>query len=155
MRFLIQRVKHAAVSVQRKTDLIEKVSGIEKGLLILVGISMTDTTDTADKMLKKAMNLRIFEDAEGKTNLSLKDVNGSCLIVSQFTLYASCKKGNRPSFTEAGNPHAAEELYDYIVLKAQEYCGNVQCGEFGADMKVELLNDGPFTVWLDSNELGY
>lgn len=155
MRFLIQRVKYAAVSVQRKTDLIEKVSGIEKGLLILVGISMTDTTDTADKMLKKAMNLRIFEDAEGKTNLSLKDVNGSCLIVSQFTLYASCKKGNRPSFTEAGNPHAAEELYDYIVLKAQEYCSNVQCGEFGADMKVELLNDGPFTVWLDSNELGY
>lgn len=148
MRFLIQRVNKAAVSAEQKT-----VGQIDKGFLIFVGISDTDTTQTADQMIKKAMNLRIFEDAEGKTNLSLKDVNGQCLIISQFTLYASCRKGNRPSFTKAGPPDIAENLYQYILEKANEYGISVQSGLFGADMKVTLENNGPFTIWLDSEEI--
>lgn len=104
-------------------------------------------------MLKKAYNLRIFSDTEGKTNLSAGDVNGGLLLISQFTLYANCKKGNRPSFFEAGSPDHAEKLYNYIINKAKEYCNKVETGRFGADMKVTLENDGPFTVMLDSEEL--
>lgn len=148
MRFVIQRVTHASVKVEGKLT-----GAVEKGYLILVGIAESDTTEIADKMVKKAMGLRIFEDSEGKTNLSLADVNGSCLIVSQFTLYANCKRGNRPSFTEAGKPDMAEKMYEYILAKAGEYCNNIQHGIFGADMKVELLNDGPFTILLDSDTL--
>jgi len=148
MKFVIQRVTKASVQVDG-----EIIGKIDKGFLILVGIADTDDEAVADKMIKKAMGLRIFEDAEGKTNVSLNDVGGSCLIISQFTLYANCKKGNRPSFIEAGKPDMAEKLYEYILKKAEEYCPNIQHGIFGADMKVELLNDGPFTILLDSKEL--
>lgn len=144
MRFLIQRVTKASVTVDGNC-----IGKIDKGFLILVGIAQTDTKEIADKMLKKAMGLRIFEDENQKTNLSLSDVNGSCLIVSQFTLYADCRKGNRPSFVDAGSPDMAKELYEYILEKAKEYCDDIQHGEFGADMKVELLNDGPFTIFLE------
>lgn len=148
MKFVIQRVKHAKVTVD------DKITGqINEGLLILVGVSDTDTKEIADKMLKKAMNLRIFKDAEDKINLSLADVNGSCLIVSQFTLYADCKKGNRPSFVKAGKPDFANAMYEYILKEAINYCDDIQHGIFGADMKVELYNDGPFTIVLDSDEI--
>lgn len=148
MKFVIQRVKYASVTVDKK------ISGkIDQGLLILVGVSDSDTQDIADKMIKKAMNLRIFEDDGGKTNLSLADVDGSCLIISQFTLYADCKKGNRPSFIKAGKPDFANDMYEYILREAKNYCEDIQHGIFGADMKVELLNDGPFTIVLDSDEI--
>lgn len=148
MKFLIQRVSNATV----KADNV--ITGqIGKGLLIFIGIRDSDTKDTADKMLKKAYNLRIFSDNEGKTNLSTGDVDGELLLISQFTLYANCKKGNRPSFFEAGSPEHAEKLYNYIVSKAKEYCNIVGTGRFGADMKVSLENDGPFTIMLDSEEL--
>ena len=150
MKFVIQRVKYASVTVDG-----ELTGRIDKGFMILVGVADTDTTEIADRMLKKALNLRIFDDAEGKTNLSLADVGGSCLIISQFTLYADCRKGNRPSFTGAGRPEMAEPMYEYILKKAEEYCPCIQHGIFGADMKVELLNDGPFTIVLDSKELGF
>ena len=113
----------------------------------------SDTSDIADKLVKKLIGLRIFEDGNGKTNLSLSDVNGSLLLVSQFTLYANCKKGNRPSFTEAGNPEKAEKLYTYIIEKCKKEIPCVQTGRFGAEMKVSLVNDGPFTVLLDSENL--
>lgn len=148
MRFVIQRVSNASVKVDGNIT-----GAIEKGYLILVGIADTDTREIADKLIKKTMGLRIFEDSEGKTNLSLGDVNGSCLIVSQFTLYADCKKGNRPSFIKAGKPDMANDMYEYILEKSSEYCNNIQHGIFGADMKVELLNDGPFTIILDSDNL--
>lgn len=148
MKFVIQRVRHASVAVEG-----EVIGKIDRGLLILVGVADNDTREIADKMLKKAMNLRIFEDAEGKTNLSNADVSGSCLIISQFTLYADCKKGNRPSFIKAGKPDFANEMYEYILNEAKQYCDNIQHGSFGADMKVELLNDGPFTIVLDSDEI--
>lgn len=148
MRFVIQRVKYANVTVDG-----EIIGSIDKGLLILVGIADTDSREIADKMVKKAMNLRIFEDEAGKTNLALSDVLGSCLIISQFTLYADCKKGNRPSFIRAGKPDFANEIYEYILKEAKNYCANIQHGSFGADMKVELLNDGPFTIILDSDEI--
>lgn len=149
MRFLIQEVKKASVTVDN-----ELISKIEKGLLIFVGVNDADNTDVADKMLKKAIGLRIFPDDNGKTNLSLKDVSGDLLIVSQFTLYADCKKGNRPSFINAGKQDHANDLYEYIIDKAQnEYGLNVGHGIFGADMKVELINDGPFTIFLDSDVL--
>ena len=148
MKFLIQRVNKASV----KADNV--ITGqIGKGLLIFAGICESDTEEIADKMLKKAYNLRIFSDSEGKTNLSAGDVGGSLLVISQFTLYANCKKGNRPSFFEAGSPAHAEKLYNYIINKAKEYCNKVETGRFGADMKVTLENDGPFTVMLDSEEL--
>lgn len=148
MRFIIQRVQHASVTINGT------VAGkIEQGLLVLCGIAGTDTTAIADKMVKKLCGLRIFEDENGKTNLSLADVNGSLLMISQFTLYADCKKGNRPSFINAGKPDMAEPMYEYLLKKAAEYVPNVQHGEFGADMKVELLNDGPFTIFLDSEEI--
>lgn len=148
MRFVIQRVQNASVTVDN-----EIIGSIGKGLLILIGVSNSDTEEIADKMLKKACNLRIFSDENDKTNLSLKDVDGELLLVSQFTLYANCKKGNRPSFIDAGNPDHANKLYNYIIEQSSSYAEKVAHGEFGADMKVSLLNDGPFTIVLDSDEL--
>lgn len=148
MRFVIQRVDEASVSVEEKV-----VGRIGKGFLILVGVSETDTEEIADKMLKKALNLRIFDDEEGKTNLSLEQVNGELLIISQFTLYANCRKGNRPSFTEAGGAEQAEALYEYILAHAKEYAEKVEAGIFGAHMQVSLTNHGPFTIVLDSEQL--
>lgn len=148
MRFVIQRVTQAEVKVNQ-----EKIGAIDKGFLVLIGIAEDDTTEIADKMVQKLIGLRIFEDDRGKTNLALKDVNGALLLVSQFTLYADCKKGNRPSFIRAGNPIKANELYEYIIQKCKEQISSVETGSFGADMKVSLVNDGPFTVILDSAEL--
>ncbi len=152
MRFLIQRVSEASVSVDRQI-----IGSIGKGFLVLIGISQTDTQSDADKMIRKLLGLRIFEDENGKTNLSLQDVEGSLLLVSQFTLYADCRKGNRPSFIHAGAPDVANALYQYIIAECQkqipESTQRVQCGSFGADMKISLLNDGPFTIWLDSEDL--
>lgn len=149
MRFLIQRVQSSSVAIDGS------VSGsIEKGFLVFIGISNDDNEAIADKMIKKLLGMRIFEDDQGKTNLSLSDVNGSLLLVSQFTLYADCKKGNRPSFIKAGAPDMSKALYEYIIEKCKnELPGRVETGEFGADMKVSLLNDGPFTIWLDSAEM--
>lgn len=148
MRFLIQRVSRAAVEVEQQT-----VGKIEHGFLVFVGICDGDTKEIADKLVKKLINLRIFEDENGKTNLSLKDVHGNLLIISQFTLYADCKKGNRPSFIKAGNPEYANQLYEYILDQCRESFPDVQRGIFGADMKVSLLNDGPFTILFDSDEM--
>jgi len=131
-----------------------KITGkIEKGFLVLIGIENNDTEKIADKMISKMTGLRIFEDEEGKMNLSLKQVNGALLLISQFTLYADCKKGNRPSFIRAGRPEMAKLLYEYIIKKCREQDLQVEQGIFGADMKVELLNDGPVTILLDSHEL--
>ena len=131
-----------------------EISGkIGKGYLVLIGVADTDTKEIADKMIRKMIGLRIFEDEQGKTNLSLADVDGGLLLVSQFTLYANCKRGNRPSFIEAGKPDMANEMYEYIIEKCRESVEEVQTGEFGADMKVQLLNDGPFTILLDSDQL--
>lgn len=130
------------------------VGQIGKGFLVFVGISQTDNEQIADKMVKKLIGLRIFEDAEGKTNLDIKTVSGSLLMVSQFTLYADCKKGNRPSFTHAGAPDKANALYEHILHLCKEEIPVVEKGIFGADMKVSLINDGPFTVILDSDEIG-
>ena len=129
------------------------VGKIDKGFLVLIGIAQTDTKEIADRFVKKMVGLRIFEDENGKTNLSLADVDGQCLLVSQFTLYADCKKGNRPSFTNAGSPDMANELYQYIIEKTKESIPVVEKGIFGAYMQVELLTDGPFTVVFDSNEM--
>lgn len=148
MRLVIQRVSHASVTVEG-----EQTGSIEKGFLVLIGISRTDTKDVADKLIKKLVGLRIFEDENGKTNLDLKSVNGSLLLVSQFTLYADCRKGNRPSFINAGAPQAANELYEYMIERCRQEISVVEHGIFGADMKVELLNDGPFTIILDSDQL--
>ena len=148
MRFVIQRVAHAEVAVNEET-----IGKIEKGYLVLIGIAETDTREIADKLIRKMIGLRIFEDENGKTNLSLSDVGGNLLLVSQFTLYANCKKGNRPSFIEAGSPEKANELYEYIITKCKESVPAVEQGSFGADMKVSLLNDGPFTILLDSETL--
>ena len=148
MKFVIQRVKQASVKVEGSV-----IGEIEKGYLVLIGVSDKDTEAVADKMIKKMIGLRIFEDAEGKTNLSLADVGGSLLLVSQFTLYANCKKGNRPSFVEAGSPDMANELYEYCVSECDKAVPGVQRGVFGADMKIELENDGPFTIVLDSDKL--
>ena len=120
--------------------------------MVLIGVGEGDTVKTADKMIHKMINLRIFEDENGKTNLGLKDVSGSLLLISQFTLYADCKRGNRPSFVKAGDPDTAKSLYEYIISKCKNEIEVVEQGEFGADMKVELVNDGPFTVLLDSDE---
>ena len=148
MRLVIQRVLHAEVQVDGNT-----IGKIGKGLLVFVGAGQDDTKEIADKYLRKLLGLRIFEDENGKTNLSLKDVDGELLIVSQFTLYANCKKGNRPSFIEAGEPHMAETLYEYMIEEAAKRVPVVQHGSFGADMKVSLINDGPFTVLLDEHIL--
>lgn len=148
MRFVIQRVTEASVTID------SEISGkIGKGYLVLIGVADTDTKEIADKMIRKMIGLRIFEDEQGKTNLSLADVDGGLLLVSQFTLYANCKRGNRPSFIEAGKPDMANEMYEYIIEKCRESVEEVQTGEFGADMKVQLLNDGPFTILLDSDQL--
>lgn len=150
MRFVIQRVTTA------KCEVDGNITGeIEKGYCVLIGISQTDNEDVADKMIKKMVNLRIFEDLDGKTNISLADVNGELLLISQFTLYANCKKGNRPSFIEAGNPDRANELYEYIINQCKAVVGEkkVQKGIFGEDMKISLTNDGPFTIILDSDSL--
>lgn len=147
MRFLIQRVTKASVKVDNETT-----GEIGKGFLVFIGVSNEDTKETADKMMKKMLGLRIFSDENDKINLSLSDVGGELLLVSQFTLYADCKKGFRPSFVNAGRPDMAKELYEYIVFECSKQFP-VKKGVFGADMKVELLNDGPFTVMLDSDTL--
>ena len=148
MKFVIQRVNHAEVKVDG-----EIVGKIGKGFLVLIGVGREDTKEDADWYLKKLLGLRIFEDENGKTNLALKDVDGELLLISQFTLYADCKKGNRPSFIKAGNPEHANSLYEYIIAACQKEVPVVETGSFGADMKVELLNDGPFTIVLDSDEI--
>ncbi|MCR4797642.1 MAG: D-tyrosyl-tRNA(Tyr) deacylase [Lachnospiraceae bacterium] len=147
MRFLIQRVNSASVLVDG-----EATGSIEKGLLVFIGICESDDEAIADKLLDKLLKLRIFDDADGKTNLSVFDVSGELLLVSQFTLYANCKKGNRPSFTDAAGPEKANGLYEYIIKEAEKKI-RVGTGIFGADMKVTLENDGPFTVMLDSDEI--
>ncbi|MCI9491843.1 MAG: D-tyrosyl-tRNA(Tyr) deacylase [Lachnospiraceae bacterium] len=148
MRFIIQRVTHAQVEAEGKI-----IGKIGKGFLVLVGIGQGDNREIADKMIRKLANMRIFEDENGKTNLSLQEVSGELLLVSQFTLYADCKKGNRPSFTKAGSPELAESLYQYIISECQSLIPVVETGSFGAYMKVSLLNDGPFTILLDSEEI--
>ncbi len=148
MRFVVQRVNEAAVAVDGNT-----IGQIGKGFLVLIGVSDEDTKEIADKMVKKMLGLRIFDDENDKINLSLTDVGGELLLVSQFTLYANCKKGYRPSFIEAGAPDMANEMYEYIIGKCREAGYHVETGEFGADMKVSLLNDGPFTIILDSEKL--
>lgn len=149
MRFVIQRVIHANVKVEN-----EVVGSIGHGLLVFVGVSDSDDRKVADKMVDKLTKLRIFDDADGKTNLSISAVGGEFLIVSQFTLYADCKGSNRPSFIRAGKPDMAEKMYGYIVDEVRKKGFKAECGVFGAEMKVELVNDGPFTVWMDSEEIG-
>lgn len=146
MKFIIQRVSEASVTVDH-----EVIGQIGKGYMVLIGVGDNDTKELADRYIKKMLGLRIFEDENDKTNLSLKDVNGSLLLVSQFTLYANCRKGNRPSFTQAGNPALAEELYEYIIEQCRKEVPHVQTGSFGAHMKVSLVNDGPFTILLDEH----
>ena len=145
MKFVIQRVNEASVTIQEET-----AGQIKKGFLVLIGVGREDTKETADKYVKKMLGLRIFEDENGKTNLSLKDVDGELLLVSQFTLYANCKKGNRPSFIEAGDPGKAEELYEYIIEQCRKEVPVVETGVFGAEMQVSLVSDGPFTIVLEN-----
>ena len=144
MKLVVQRVKNAKVDVDGKT-----VGKIEKGFLVLLGVTYTDTKETADYLVKKLCNLRVFEDENGKMNLSLKDVDGKLLIVTQFTLYADCSGGNRPSFVNAAKPEFANELYEYFCDKCKGNGIEVEKGIFGADMKVSLLNDGPVTIILE------
>ena len=147
MKFIIQRVSSAQVDVDGQT-----VGKIGRGYMVLIGVCGDDTKEIADRMVDKMIKLRIFEDEAGKTNLSLASVSGELLLVSQFTLYANCKHGNRPSFLESGSPEHARELYEYIIEKC-EALAPTQKGIFGANMKVSLVNDGPFTIVLDSKEL--
>lgn len=147
MKLVIQRVKQAKVEVEGKV-----VGEIQKGFLVLIGITHTDTQKEADYLAKKLCNLRIFEDENQKMNRNLKDVNGKLLIVSQFTLYANCKDGNRPSFTDAAKPEMANELYEYFCKKCEEYQIDVQKGIFGADMQVSLVNDGPVTIVIERDK---
>ncbi|MCI7322582.1 MAG: D-aminoacyl-tRNA deacylase [Lachnospiraceae bacterium] len=148
MKFIIQRV------TQAKCEVDKVVTGqIQKGFCVLIGISETDNEQIADKMMKKLLGMRIFSDANGKTNLSLQDVDGELLLISQFTLYADCRKGNRPSFVHAGNPELAKRLYEYIINQCKLQVPVVQTGIFGADMRITLTNEGPFTIVLDSEEL--
>ena len=144
MRFVIQRVAHASVTVDGNV-----LGKIQKGFLVLIGVADGDTKETADRMVKKMLGLRIFEDENGKTNLDLRAVGGELLLVSQFTLYADCRRGNRPGFTRAGKPEMAREMYEYIIETCRKQFPVVERGEFGADMKVELVNDGPFTIILE------
>ena len=148
MKFVIQRVSCANVTVNRQI-----VGEINHGFVVFIGVSEVDTTEVADKLIKKLINLRIFEDENHKANLSLSDVKGELLLISQFTLYANCKKGNRPSFIEAGSPDLANSLYEYIVQECRNHVAKVATGEFGAMMKVNLTNEGPFTIILDSDTL--
>lgn len=146
MRLVIQRVNQASVSVDDKT-----VGKIEKGFMVLVGVTHSDTEKTIDYLVNKMCHLRIFSDENSKMNLSIEDVKGELLIISQFTLYADCKKGNRPSFVNSANPDIANQLYEYFVKKCKEKVENVQTGVFGADMQVSLINDGPVTIVLEHN----
>lgn len=146
MKVVIQRVNHAAVAVDGET-----IGKIGKGLLVFLGVGNEDTKDICDKFIDKISKMRIFEDEDGKTNLSINDVKGELLVISQFTLYADCKKGNRPSFVNAGKPDLANVLYEYCIDKFKKIIPVVQTGEFGADMKVSLENDGPFTIILDES----
>lgn len=148
MRFVIQRVSESKVEIEGQPH-----GQIGRGFMVLVGVSDSDTEEIADRMVHKLINLRIFEDEAGKTNLSLNQVGGALLLISQFTLYANCQKGNRPSFTLAGEPHMASALYDHIIEKCREQVADVERGVFGAEMKVSLVNDGPFTIILDSDNL--
>ena len=148
MRALIQCVTNAHVDVEGET-----IGEIGRGMLILLGVGQDDTEAQVEKLWSKISRLRIFEDGNGKTNLSLSDVSGSVLVVSQFTLYANCKKGNRPSFTDAARPPKANQLYEAFVAQARQDIDRVETGRFGAVMEVSLVNDGPFTVWLDTDEL--
>ena len=148
MKFVIQRVTEANVKVDGKI-----IGEISKGFMVLIGVGQDDTKEVADKMVKKLVGLRIFEDENGKTNLSLADVDGQLLLISQFTLYANCKKGYRPSFIEAGAPDMASDMYEYIISECKKSVPVVERGIFGADMKVSLANDGPFTILLDSDNL--
>lgn len=152
MRFVIQRVTEASVAVDHQI-----IGQIDKGFLVFVGVSQEDIEQDAraiaDKLVKKLLGLRIFEDENGKTNLDLQSVSGSLLLVSQFTLYADCRKGNRPSFINAGAPDEANEIYEYIIELCKQKIPIVETGRFGADMKVQLINDGPFTIILDSKTL--
>ena len=148
MKFVIQRVLEANVKVDG-----EIIGEIQKGFVVFIGVGHTDTKEIADKLIKKLVGLRIFEDENGKTNLALSDVDGQLLLISQFTLYANCKKGYRPSFTDSGAPDLAEQLYEYIISECKKSIPIVQTGSFGADMKVKLINDGPFTIILDSEQL--
>lgn len=148
MKLVIQRVREARVEIENNI-----VGKIDKGLVVLVGVEKEDTESVVEKYLNKLLKLRIFEDENGKTNLSISDVGGELLLVSQFTLLADCKAGNRPSFINAGKPDEAKELYYYMIKKAKETGINVEQGEFGADMQVYLVNDGPFTIVLDSNNI--
>ncbi len=149
MRVVIQRVKQASVTVEGSC-----VGKIGKGLLLLVGIGRDDTQAVVDKYIDKIIKLRIFADEQGKTNLSLLDIQGELLAVSQFTLYADCKKGNRPNFLLAADPDKARELYEYFLSSCKNRLGKTEAGEFGAEMQVELINDGPFTIILEDRDLG-
>ena len=148
MRAVIQRVRSAQVDIDGET-----AGSIGRGLLILLGVGHGDTEEQAERLWSKISRLRIFEDADGKTNLSLADVEGEVLVVSQFTLYASCNKGNRPSFTEAGSPDEANRLYEWFADRARRDVPRVETGRFGACMAVSLVNDGPFTLVLDTDNL--
>lgn len=148
MKFVIQRVSEASVKIDDKI-----VGEIDRGYMVLIGVADSDTKEIADRMVDKMIKLRINEDGDGKTNLSLSDVDGGLLLISQFTLYANCKKGNRPSFIEAGSPDMASDMYDYIIDRCKSQVKVVEQGVFGADMKVSLINDGPFTIVLDSEKM--
>ena len=148
MRFVIQRAREGRVEVDGKT-----IGQIGKGFVVLIGVCEQDTEKEADLLVRKMIGLRIFRDENGKTNISLADVGGSLLLISQFTLYANCKKGNRPSFIDAGSPQHAEQLYEYIIKACRERVPVVETGSFGAEMQVSLVNDGPFTIVLDSSQL--
>lgn len=149
MRLLVQRVTKSSVEIEGQIT-----GSTDLGFMVLFSACESDTKEITDKMLKKLVGLRIFADENGKTNLSLSDVNGSILLISQFTLYADCKKGNRPSFFKSGDPAHANELYEYAIQSLRTNYGvHVETGSFGADMKVSLINDGPFTIWLDSDEI--
>ena len=146
MKFVVQRVKRAKVEVENNV-----VGEINEGFLVLIGITHKDNKQIADYLVKKLINLRVFEDENGKMNLSLKDIKGALLLVSQFTLYADCSNGNRPSFTEAAKPDFAKELYEYVISECKNEVDNVQTGIFGAEMSVELTNDGPVTIMLEKD----
>ena len=145
MKLVIQRVSRASVTVRGSV-----IGQIGQGYLVLVGVGREDTKEDADRLVRKMIGLRIFSDENGKINKSLKDVDGQLLLISQFTLYADCRHGNRPGFTDAGDPEKAKELYEYMIDSCRREIPVVEQGEFGADMQVELVNDGPFTILLDS-----
>lgn len=148
MKAVIQRVSHASVSVDDSV-----IGAIGKGYLVLLGVAENDTEDILKKVVKKMIDLRLFQDENGKTNLSLEEVGGEILVVSQFTLLADCRKGRRPSFVKAGTPEKAEAMYEMFIEECKKRISIVEHGKFGADMKVELINDGPFTIVLDSDTL--